>query len=274
MKAAVRALSTISLVWTLLTFVLIGLMMVPVVPGAVQVQLPPPDSWVTSIEDNQVIMTNNLSIRNGGLFPFNDIYFVLELYGTDNAVLAAFNSTKTDIGPNAWTTIPVMFHVNRTAFENFRVRDMLFDQVTVGGLVYFNVRYLFDLRAQVGLNSSITLGPLIKSHFDLSRASLSQLDGNSSLVMPYYMNSSGVLYGRNLSISGTIRNETQDFGTFNQTIPLGGNGSGDLTIDLAPGTYEHLNSSSDRLTINVTVTAGDFSWNHQQERDWRPPPGG
>lgn len=274
MKAGVRALSVIATAWTLFTFFLIGLMMVPVVPGAVQVQLPSPDSWVTSIDNETVMMTNNISIRNGGFFPFSDLLFVLELYGTNNTVLAAFNTTETDLRPNTWAQIPVTFQVNRSNLRNNEVRDVLFNKVTFGGLVYFNTRYLLDFRAQLGINSSITVGPLIKEDFDVNRTVVSQDGANMTLSIPYSLNTSNVLYGRNLSITGTISNETGVLGSIDQTIALGVRTEGNLTINLTQGAYEHLTTSSDHLLLNVTVTIGDLAWTYQSERDWQPKGGG
>lgn len=270
MKAGVRALSVIATAWTLFTFFLIGLMMVPVVPGAVQVQLPPSESWVTSIDNDTVMMTNNISVRNGGFFPFSDLLFVLELYGTNNTVIAAFNSTETDLRPNTWAQIPVTFQVNRSNLRNNEVRDILFNEVTFGGLVYFNTRYLLDFRAQLGINSSIMVGPLIKEDFDVNRTVVSQDGGNMTLSIPYSLNTSNVLYGRNLSIAGTISNETGVLGSIDQTIALGVRTEGNLTINLTQGAYEHLITSSDRLLLNVTVTVGDTTWAYQSERDWQP----
>jgi hypothetical protein len=273
MKAGVRALRIVSTLWTIAIFMLIGLMLIPVVPGAVQVELPEPESWAASITNETVIMTNNISLRNGGLFPFNDFFFILQLYGNNGSVLAQFNSTQVDLKTNTWVQIPLTFEISRSNIEDNQFRDILFDEVTFGGLIYFNVRYLFDFRAQLGFNGSISMGPVIDEEFDIDHTVVIDEDGNTSIQIPYSLNTSKVLYGRDLNLSGTISNGTQVLGTINQTIPLGENIEGNLTINLVPGAYDHLNTTSDHLLLNVTVTIGDFAWSYQRERDWQPPTG-
>jgi hypothetical protein len=274
MKAGVRALRVVSTLWTVATFMLIGLMMIPVVPGAVQVDLPEPESWTTSITNETVTMTNNISLRNGGLFPFNDFLFILQLYGNNGSVLAQFNSTQVNLPTNTWVQIPLTFEISRSNIQDNQFRDILFDEVTVGGLIYFNVRYLFDFRAQLGVNGSIAMGPLIEEDFDIDHTVVTDVNGNSTILIPYSLNTSKVLYGRNINLSGTISNETQVLGTINQTILLGEKVEGNLTINLVPGAYDHLNTTSDHLILNVTVTIGDFTWSYQRDRDWQPPSGG
>jgi hypothetical protein len=273
MKAGVRLLGTLSILWTILTFILIGLMMIPIVPGAVQFELPPPDSWTSSIDNNTVTMSNNVSIRNGGLFAFNDFYFVIQLYGTHGAVLAQFNSTKADLLPNTWVDIPLQFQVNRSNIEENKLRDMIFDEVTYGGLMYFNTRYLFDFRAQAGFNGNISMGPMIKGNLDFNNTSVVNESGSYTLEVPYSFNSSRILYGRDLNITGTISNDTEELGSWNISIALGAYTEGNMTLVLSEGAYQHLSTSPDHLILNVTATVGEFTWYYDLERDWQPPGG-
>ncbi len=261
---------TITTVWTLLIFVLIGLMLLPVVPGVVQVSLPPSESWVTSIDNQTVTMTNNVSIRNGGLYPFSDLFFVVDLYGDNGSTLAKFSSAPTNLPSNTWVQIPLTFEINRSNIENNRLRDILFEKVTFGGLIYFNAKYLLDFRAQLGVNGSIALGPVIKpASFDINRTTMSLVGDNATLTLPSSINST-LLGSHNLSISGTISNDTQELGAFNQSY-VPGQAQNNLTVNLSRAAYDHLTTSSDHLIINATVTLDTFVWTYQTERDWQPP---
>jgi hypothetical protein len=273
MKVGVRLLGTVSILWTIMTFILIGLMLIPAVPGVVQFELPPPESWTSTIDNNTVTMSNNVSIRNGGLFPFNDLYFVLQLYGANGAVLAQFNSTKADLPTNTWVTIPLQFQVNRSNIEENQLRDMIFDEVTYGGLIYFNIRYLFDFRAQAGFNGNISMGPMIKGNLEFNNTSVVNESGNYILEVPYSFNSSKILYGRNLTLTGTISNDTMELGSWNTSIALGTYTEGNMTLVLNEEAYQHLSTTPDHLLLNVTATAGEFTWYYDLEKDWQPPGG-
>jgi hypothetical protein len=270
MKPSLRILRILTTVWTVVIFIIIALMFIPVVPGVVEVSLPPSDSWTSSIDNQTVTMTNNLSIRNGGLFPFNNFFFVIKLYGDNGSTLAEFSSTETDLRTNAWVQIPLTFEINRSNIDDNKLRNMLFDTVTFGGLIYFNTNYLLNFRAQLGVNGSVSLGPIIKqANFDLNRTAASLVGDNATLDIPYSINSS-ILGSHNLSISGTISNETQELGTFDHSFAPG-QVRDNLTVNLSREAYDHLTTSSDHLIINATVTLDDFVWTYQTERDWQPP---
>jgi hypothetical protein len=248
-------------------------MFIPVVPGVVVVSLPASDSWVTSIDNQTVTMTNNMSIRNDGLFPFNNLYFVVKLYGDNGSTLAEFSSTKTNIQTNTLVQIPLTFEINRSNLEVNQLRDILFDTVTFGGLIYFNTNYLLDFRAQLGVNGSVSLGPVIKpANFDLNRTTVSLTGDNATLTLPTIFNSS-IQGDHNLSISGTISNDTQELGTFNRSFAPG-QVQDNLTVNLSRAAYDHLTTSSDHLIINATVTFDDLVRTYQIERDWEPPAAG
>jgi hypothetical protein len=270
MKPALRVLRILTTIWTLFIFVLIALMFVPVVPGVVEVHLPPSDSWVTSYDNQTVTLTNNMSIRNDGLFPFNNFYFVVKLYGDNGSTLAEFSSAKTNLQTNTLVQVPLTFEINRSNLDVNKLRDVLFNQVTFGGLIYFNTNYLLDFRAQLGANGSVTLGPIVKpASFDLNRTTASLVGDNATLSIPTSFNSS-ILGSHNLSISGTISNDTQELGTFNHSFGTG-QAQDNLTVNLSRAAYDHLTTSSDHLIINATVTLDNFVWNYQNERDWQPP---
>jgi hypothetical protein len=270
MKPGLRVMRIITTIWTLFVFVLIALMFIPVVPGVVEVNLPPSDSWVTTIDNQTVTMTNNISIRNDGLFPFNNFYFVVQLYGDNGSTLAQFSSTKTDLQTNKLVEVPLTFEINRSNIEVNKLRDVLFNRVTFGGLIYFNTNYLLDFRAQLGANGSISLGPIIKpASFDLNKTTASLVGNNATLSIPTAINSS-LLGSHNLSISGTISNDTQQLGTFNHSYTPG-QPQENLTVNLSRAAYDHLTTSSDHLIINVTVTLDNFVQTYQTERNWQPP---
>jgi hypothetical protein len=270
MKPSLRALRVVTTVWTIVIFIIIGLMFLPVIPGVVEVRLPTEDGWVTSIDNQTTTMTNNLSIRNGGLFPFNNFLFEAKLYGDNGSTLASYSSTETDLKVNTWVQIPITFEINRSNIDNNKLRNMLFDKVTFGALIYFNTNYLLNFRAQLGVNGSITMGPVIKPvNFDVNRSNVSVVGDNANLALPYSINSS-ILGKHNLSISGTISNDTQQLGTFNHSFAPG-QVQDELMVNLSRAAYDHLTTSSDHLLINVTVILDDFVWNYQTERNWQPP---
>ena len=66
MKARLRAMKISILVWTLIIFVLIGPMCIPVLPSVVEVRFPSSEGWVTSLDNQTVTVTRSLSIRNSG----------------------------------------------------------------------------------------------------------------------------------------------------------------------------------------------------------------
>ena len=270
MKPALRVLRILTTIWTVFIFVLIGLMFVPVVPGVVEVNLPPSDSWVTSYDNQTVTMTNNMSIRNDGLFPFNNFYFVVKLYGDNGSTLAEFSSNKTDLQTNTLVQIPLTLEINRSNLEINKLRAFCSTSVTFGGLIYFNTNYLLDFRAQLGVNGSVSLGPVVKpASFDLNRTTASLVGDNATLTLPTSFNSS-ILGSHNLSISGTISNDTQELGTFNRSFAPG-QAQDNLTVNMSRAAYDHLTTSSDHLIINVTVTLDNFVRTYQTERDWQPP---
>lgn len=274
MKPAVRVMRVITTIWTIIIFIIVALMMLPVIPGVVAVELPSQEDWTTTMTNDTVSMSSNISVRNGGLFPFNDFYFVVSLYGTDGTPLVEFSSDRTNLQPNAWVKIPITFSINRSDIGESRLRTLVFDGLTFGGLVYFNVRYLLDFRAQLGIGGNISMGPLIRGlDYDLNRTAASLVDGRAVLNIPFSLNSSR-LQGRNISFSGTISNATQELGSFAHSFASGQQGEDNLAVNLTQEAYDHLVTSSDHLTINGTLTVDDLIWNVTTERDWRPPPGG
>jgi hypothetical protein len=274
MKPAVRLMSTITTVWTLFVFIIVALMVLPVIPGVVTVELPEPEDWDATVTNEAVHMSSNISVRNGGLFPFTDFSFVIALYGNNATPLVEFSSNRTDLQPNTWVNIPISFSINKSEIGESKLQTMVFDRLTFGGLIYFNTRYLLDFRAQLGISGNISLGPLIRGlDYDINRTTITSIGGNSTLNIPFSLNSSR-LEGRNISISGTISNGTQVLGAFNHSFAPGQQGQDNLTVNLTPEAYDHLVSSSDHLVINGTVTFDDFVWNYQNEREWHPPPGG
>jgi hypothetical protein len=272
MKPAVRLMSTITTAWTIVIFIIVALMMLPVVPGVVTVDLPTSEDWTTTMTDEEVSMSSNISVRNGGLFPFTDFSFELVLYGDGSTPLVEFSSNRTNLQPNTWVNIPISFTVNRSDIGESRLQKMMFDRLTFGGLIYFNTRYLLDFRAQLGINGSVSVGPLIRG-FDLflNRTTASLAGDNAALDIPFSLNSSR-LEGRNFTISGTVSNATQELGSFDQTVAPGQQGN--LRVNLTREAYDHLLASSDHLIINGTVTFDDFVRTYQIEREWQPPPGG
>lgn len=267
-------MSTITTIWTIIIFIMVALMMLPVVPGVVSVQLPSSEDWTTTLTTDSVTMSSNISVRNGGLFPFNDFYFVVSLYGTNNTQLVEFSSDRTNLQPNTWVKIPVTFSINRSDIGESRLRAMLFDGLNFGGLVYFNVRYLLDFRAQLGIGGNISLGPIIHGlNYDLNRTAASLVDGGAVLNIPFSLNSTR-LEGRDIRFSGTISNATQELGSFEHSFASGQQGESNLTVNLTREAYDHLVASPDRLTINGTVTIDNLVWNFTTVRDWHPPPGG
>ncbi|MBI0583441.1 MAG: hypothetical protein ISF22_04355 [Methanomassiliicoccus sp.] len=274
MKRAVRMMSAVTTVWTVVIIVIIVLMMLPVIPGVVTVKMPASEDWTTTVTNDTVSMSSNISLRNGGLFPFRDLYFVISLYGDNATPLFEFSSDHIDLQPNTWVEIPISVTINRSAIGESRLRTMVFDRLVLDGLIYFNTRYLLDFRAQLGLSANLSLGPLINApdlHLDRSTASL--VGDSASLNIPFSLNSSR-LEGRNITISGTISNSTQEIGSFDNGQVTGQNVEENLTVNLTREAYDHLIASPERLSFNVTLTVDDLVWNFQTERDWQPPPGG
>ncbi|MCU0861823.1 MAG: hypothetical protein MUE65_05850, partial [Methanomassiliicoccales archaeon] len=89
MRGAVRGLLIFNYVWLLLVFLLLVFAAIPAIPGAIIVKTPGAEGWKTTVTNDTVIMTGNVSIHNGGFFPFNNFYFVIKLYDENGSDLAS-----------------------------------------------------------------------------------------------------------------------------------------------------------------------------------------
>jgi len=274
MKVGYRALGIFTTVWTIIVIILAVLMVLPVVPKAVDIQPPPPDSWSSTITNDTVTLKNNLTARDNNLFP-TEVSLVIELFNDNGNVLAKFTANRTTIQPGGTAQIPVTLEINRTSIDSTKLRSVIFNGTNFKALLYFNSKSLLNFQVSAGINASISVGPLInRAEYDLNRSVLEQVGNNNTLSIPYTLNSSSILSDRNITINGTVSNDTQVLGTINDTIVLGQAVQGSLDFNLTNEAYTHLSTSPDHLILNVTVGIGDLTWNYQVERDWQPPSSG
>lgn len=274
MKVGYRALGIFTTVWTIIVIILAVLLILPVVPRTVDIQPPPPDSWSSTITNDTVILRNNLTARDNNLFP-TEVSLVIELFNDNGSTLAKFTTNKTTIQPGGTAQIPVTLEVNRASIDSAKLRSVIFNGTSFRALLYFNAKSLLNFQVSAGINANISIGPLVnRAEYGLNRSVLEQVDNNFILSIPYSLNSSSILSDRNITINGTVSNDTQVLGTINETIALGQDVQGSFDFNLTNEAYTHLSTSPDHLILNVTVSISDLTWNYQVERDWQPPSSG
>ena len=272
MKGSVRILKIISNLWLVIIALILIFAVIPIIPGVVVVKPPGPDGWTTTITDDTVIMTGNVSIRNGGFFPFNNFYFVIKLYNENGSDLASFSSDRSTLLPGLWMDVPVTFYINKTAIGSDVLEALLRSEVTFASLVYFNINYLFDFRIQVGFRGNVTVGPLIRNLFvDWDNATVDSNGTNYEMIIPYSFDSRAVMNGSHLSVSGSISNATTMLGSISTNATLGGPVKSTIVINLSQDAYDHLSTTPDHLFLNMQLTLNDAIYNVTAERDWVPP---
>jgi hypothetical protein len=272
MKGSVRAFKIINSLWLVIIALIIVFAVIPIIPGIVVVNPPGPDGWTTTITNDTVIVTGNVSIRNGGFFAFNNFYFVIQLYNENGTDLASFSSTKTNLLPGLWIDVPVTFYLNKTALGSDVLDALLRSEVTFASLVYFNINYLFDFRIQAGFRGNMTVGPLIRNLVvDWNNTTVNSNGTNYEMVIPYSFDSRAVTSGNHLSISGSISNATSVLGAISTDVTLGGHVNSTILINLSKDAYDHLNTTPDHLFLDLQLTLNDATYNVTAERDWVPP---
>jgi hypothetical protein len=272
MKGSVRILKIINSLWLVIIALILIFAAIPIIPGIVTVKPPGPDGWTTTITNDTVIMTGNVSIRNGGFYAFNNFYFVIKLYNENGTDLASFSSNRTNLLPGLWMDVPVTFYLNKTALGSDVLEALLRSEVTFASLVYFNINYLFDFRIQAGFRGNVTVGPLIRNLFvDWDNATVDSNGTNYEMIIPYSFDSRAVMNGSQLSVSGSISNATTMLGSISTNATLGGPVKSTIVINLSQDAYDHLSTTPDHLFLNMQLTLNDAIYNVTAERDWVPP---
>jgi hypothetical protein len=272
MKAYLKGIKILNYVWLVLVFLIIFLACVPIIPGTILVQLPGPDGWTTTTVNGTVNVTGDVSVHNGGFFSFNNFYFIVVLYADNGSVIAEFASARANLLPGLWTTFPVYFLMNESALSSSLIEALLFSNVTFSSLVYFNTNYLFDFQVQAGAKGHVTIGPFVKDfQVDKNNTVIRTNGTNYILDVPYHINTTSILQGKDLWINGTMSNATGQLANFTTLAKLGTNYRGNFTIQLSEDAYNHLKSSSDLLYINTTMTLNQFNWTTNFEVFWTPP---
>jgi hypothetical protein len=272
MKGSVRAMLIVDYLWLVIVFLLLILAAIPVIPGVVTVDTPGPDGWTTTITNETVVVTGNVSIRNGGFYAFNNFYFIIELYADNGSTLASFSSEKTSLLPGLWIDVPVTFSINKTQISASVLQALLRSEVTFSSLVYFNLNYLFDFRVQAGFRGNITVGPLIKNLFvDWNNTLVTTNGTNYEMSIPFSFDSNQVWNGSQLSVLGSISNATGPLGSVSTTMTLGGHVESSIVLTLSQEAYDHLSTSPDHLILDLQFDLNGATWNFTTEHDWVPP---
>lgn len=272
MKGHLRVLKILSSVWLVIVAIIIILACIPIIPGTILVQLPGPDDWTATTNNGMVIVTGDVSIHNGGFFAFNNFYFIIALYADNGSVVAEFTSAKANLLPGLWTTFPVFFVMNESALSSSLLQALLFSKVTFSSLVYFNTNYLFDFQLQVGVKGNVTIGPFVKDFQIDKNNTVIRTNGTSYILdIPYHLNTTSIIQGKDLWINGTMSNATGPLANFTTLAKLGTNYSGNFTMLMSEEAYNHLRTSSDLLYINTTMTLDKFNWTTDFEIYWTPP---
>jgi hypothetical protein len=271
MKGYLKGILAISYTWLIIVFLVIFLAAVPAIPGSLLIKLPGPDDWTTTESGGVVNLTANVSIYNGGFFTMDDFYFILQLHSGNGSVIAEFTSPKVDIPPGPWTTFPVYFLLNESATTSEQVQQMFFSTVNYGGLVYFNAEYLMDFRIQLGVNATVSVGPLVRDfQADMANATVSHVGDQYLLDVPFWIDSARVLSGSTLFVNGTVSNATQQLGTFKSTAKMGAITNGTMVVVLSQEAYQHLQTSPDTLLLNCTYNFQIYQWQQDYTVQWTP----
>ena len=146
MKGSLRGLLFLNYIWLFIVAILIILAIIPAIPGAVLVELPSSDEWKTTITNDTVVMTGNVSIHNGGVFPLNDFLFAVILYDDNGSSLASFRANRTDLLPGLWVDVPLTLFIDKSLIRSSVLEGLISSEVTFGNLVFFNTNYLFDFQ--------------------------------------------------------------------------------------------------------------------------------
>lgn len=258
--------------WLVIVFLILIFAAIPIIPGTVVVKTPGPDGWTTTITNDTVAITGNVSIRNGGFFAFNNFYFVVKLYATNGTDLAYAASNKTNLLPGLWIDVPITFFIDKSEIGSSVLDALIRSEVTFGSLIYFNMNYLFDFRIQAGYRGNITVGPLIKNLFVDWNNTLVKTNGtNFELSIPYSFDSSNVWHGSQLGMTGSVSNATTSLGSISTNVTLGGPVNSTIVILLSQDAYDHLSTTPDHLYLDLRLSLNDVTWNVTEERDWVPP---
>jgi hypothetical protein len=271
MKGSVRIFTIINYLWLVIIALLLILAVIPIIPGVVVVKTPGPDGWTTTITNDTVVMTGNVSVRNGGFYAFNNFYFIVKLYNENGTDLATFSSNRTNLLPGLWMDVPVTFFLDKTALGADVLEALLRSEVTFASLVYFNVNYLFDFRIQAGFRGNVTVGPLIQDLFvDWNNTIVKTNGTHYEMDIPYSFSSRAVLNGSQMSVSGSISNATELLGSISTNVTLGGQVNSTLVIILSQDAYDHLSTTPDHLYLDLQLTLNDATYSVNLERDWVP----
>ncbi len=272
MKGAVRAVLLLDYLWLVIVFLILILAAIPVIPGVVTIDTPGPDGWTTTITNDTVVTTGNVSIRNGGFFPFNNFYFVIKLFDANGTDLASFSSEKMNLLPGLWMDVPVTFFVDKTNISDSVLQALFRSEVTFGSIIYFNTNYLFDFRIQAGFKGNVTVGPLIKDfNVDWNNSSLKTNGTMYEVDIPYSFTSRNILNGTEMSITGSISNATGMLGSLSTNVTLGGSVSGVFVVQLSQDAYNHLSTSPDHLILDIHAVINGSTYDFTVEHDWVPP---
>ncbi len=274
MKVGYRALAILTTVWTISVIIIAILIILPVVPRTVDIQPPPSDTWSSTITNDTITLKNNLTARNNNIFP-TEVSLVVEIFNDNGSTLVKLSTNNTNIQPGSAARIPVTLEIHRASIDSSKLKSVIFNGTSFKALLFFNSKSLLNFQVSAGVNASIFVGPLVhRAEYDLNRSALHQVGNNYTLSIPYSLNSSSIISNRNITLNGTLSNDTQVLGTINDTIALGQAVNGSLDFNLTSEAYDHLSTSPDHLTLNVTLGIGNLTWNYQVERDWQPPSGG
>jgi hypothetical protein len=262
----------INYIWLVIVFLILIFAAIPIIPGMVVIKTPGPEGWTTEITNDTVVMTGNVSIRNGGFFPFNNFFFVIKLYDENGSDLAFFGSNKTNLLPGLWIDVPVTFFMDKAQISESVLQALLRSEVTFATLFYFNVNYLFDFRVQLGYRGNITVGPLIQNlNVDWNNTVVKTNGTEYEMDIPYSFDSRSVLNGSVLSFAGSISNATGPLGNVSTNVMLGGHVNGTLVMKLSKDAYDHLSTTPDHLFLDIHVALNDVTWDVSLEHDWVPP---
>jgi hypothetical protein len=271
-KGYLKAILVGSYVWLVFVFLLIFLAAVPAIPGSLLIKLPASDDWTYSQSGDIVNLTANVSVYNGGFFTMENFFFIIAISSNNGSLIAEFESPPVNLPPGPWTTFPVYFTFNESVTSTGEFQKMFFSTVNYNGLVYFNADYLLDFKIQLGLNATVSAGPMVRDFQpDVKNATIEQVGELYLMDIPYTVNSTRALTNTNLYVNGTMSNDTEKLGSFQTQVEMGKLAHGNLTMLLSQDAYLHLRSSPDTLTFNCTFNFVKGEWTQDFVVQWVPP---
>ena len=273
MRIALASVKAFIFVFNLAIMLMLALAFVPLaMPGTLSVDMPSQGDWQVQFIGDHMSVYVPLRIYNGGYFDFNDFRMAVTMTDGEGSVLMSSQSPSTNVVCGSWTSVPVSLDLDLSSLPQETLREMVFTNDSFGLDLGLHTQYLFRLMTMdmtVGQNAS--LGPMISNvYIDVPSAHIQTEGGRSYLVVPFSFAASGFLVGQDLSVTSTLDNSTAELSQAQTMVVMEPQTTGELAFPLDATTMAHLATSSDDLTISVTLDFHGAQLTSERSQHWDP----